>query len=158
MTIKVRYSSIDGFSKRRSFKTIKAARAFAVRYVGETPELGSTYAVSFDGIGKVTVTGCTLRELFFDEPAEKSGAFEVWYGVVDEDRGTTRFVKDPNGCFATLREADIYAQHHAEDCDGLRIIATTPEAKAELDAQKARYEAQLAMDRELDRLPYTFPF
>ena len=62
--IKVRYSSVDGFSKSRTFKTLAGARTFAWHYVGETPELGSWYAVSSDGVGKVTCTGCTLAELF----------------------------------------------------------------------------------------------
>ena len=66
--IKVRYSTIDRFSQTRRFKTLEGARKFAVYYVGEHPEMGSSYAVSDDGVGKITVEGCTLRELF-KEPA-----------------------------------------------------------------------------------------
>ena len=64
MSIVVTYSSIDGARKRRSFKTVAKARAFAIYWVGETPEMGLGYAVAGDGVGKVTVTGCTLKELF----------------------------------------------------------------------------------------------
>jgi hypothetical protein len=62
--IKVRYSSIDRFSKVSTFKTLAGARKFAAHWIGETPELGSTYAVSADGIGKITVDGATLLDLF----------------------------------------------------------------------------------------------
>lgn len=155
MTITVRYSSIDGFAKRRTFKTLKAARAFAVKYVGEHPDFGTSmappYAVSFDGIGKVTVTGCTLDELFYGKkPAAASLPFEVWTMIVDEDRGTSRAAKDPRGSFATLRDANQYAEQIDEYCDGVHIVGTTDEAKAELAAQAARYEAQLFMDSEIE--------
>lgn len=67
MTITVTYQSIDRYRKRRTFKTLAGARKFAVNWVGENPEMGSTYAVSGDGIGKITVDGATLRELFSKE-------------------------------------------------------------------------------------------
>jgi hypothetical protein len=74
MTITVRYSAVDGFRKTRTFKTLAGARKFAVERVGSNPELGRTYAVSFDGIGKVEVEGCTVAELFAQDvvvnPAE----------------------------------------------------------------------------------------
>jgi hypothetical protein len=62
--IVVAYSSIDGGHKRGKFATIAGARKFAHKWVGEDADLGSSYAVSFDGIGKVTVEGATLAELF----------------------------------------------------------------------------------------------
>jgi hypothetical protein len=63
--IKITYQSIDGLRDTRSFKTIEGARKFAQRGVGEHPELGRGYAVSGDGIGKVTVaSGCELGDLF----------------------------------------------------------------------------------------------
>lgn len=64
MEIKVRYSSIDGYSQTRKFKTLPGAQAFAQKWVGKYPSLGGSYAVSDDGIGKVTVQGTTLAELF----------------------------------------------------------------------------------------------
>ena len=66
MKITVTYSSIDGYQKTRSFKTLKGARGYAQYWVGETPECGSYYAVSFDGVGKVTCSGCSLSALFYD--------------------------------------------------------------------------------------------
>lgn len=62
--MKVIYRSIDGYRVARSFKTLKGARAFAHKWVGETPEIGSSYAISGDGVGKVTLEGCTFAEVF----------------------------------------------------------------------------------------------
>jgi len=72
--IKVKYSSVDSrMGKWRSFKTLQRARKFAQFWIGENPEIGSTYAVSGDGIGKIEVKGATLAELFGKEaPAETS--------------------------------------------------------------------------------------
>lgn len=68
MEIKITYSTVDRFVKVGRYKTLKGAQAFAHKWVGEHPEMGSTYAVSGDGVGKVTVTGCTLKELFSPLP------------------------------------------------------------------------------------------
>ncbi len=62
--IKVRYSAVDGFTQTRKFKTLAGAQKFASDRVGKTPEIGTRYAVSGDGIGKVVATGATLAELF----------------------------------------------------------------------------------------------
>jgi hypothetical protein len=62
--IRVRYSSCDGCSEVRKYKALAAARTFAHKMVGAHPDLGRTYAVSFDGIGKVEVEGATLADLF----------------------------------------------------------------------------------------------
>lgn len=62
--IKVKYSSIDGGRKSRSFKSLKGARKFAQSWVGKYPEIGSTYAVSGDGVGKIEAEGVKLAELF----------------------------------------------------------------------------------------------
>ena len=63
--IKVKYSSVDSRNgKWRSFKTLKRARLYAQYWIGENPEIGSTYAVSGDGVGKIEVRGIALAELF----------------------------------------------------------------------------------------------
>ena len=67
--IRVVYTSIDGCRKARSYKTISGARVWAHRMVGPHPEQGLTYAVCPDGIGKVTVSGASLRGLFPDPPS-----------------------------------------------------------------------------------------
>lgn len=67
-TITVRYSSRDGVTKTRSFKTLTGASRFAKKWVGETVDIGPDYAVSLDGLGVVRVAGCTLQELFAATP------------------------------------------------------------------------------------------
>lgn len=64
--ITVRYSSVDWYSKTRYFKTIEGARKWAQKMVGERPEISTAfqYAVSGDGVGKITVRGATLKDLF----------------------------------------------------------------------------------------------
>jgi hypothetical protein len=62
--IKVRYSTIDGVSKSRTFKTVAGARKFAQHWIGRHPEIGYHYAVAGDGVGKITVSGATLADLF----------------------------------------------------------------------------------------------
>jgi len=78
MVIKVKYSSVDGGGKSRSFKSLKGARKFAQDWVGKNPEIGSTYAVSGDGIGKIEVMGAKLADLFGElKPAEPLGNNEI---------------------------------------------------------------------------------
>jgi hypothetical protein len=62
--IKVFYSSVDGYRKSKSFKTLKGARKYAQERIGKNPEMGSYYAVSGDGIGKIQVDGVPLAHLF----------------------------------------------------------------------------------------------
>lgn len=64
LAISVTYTSIDRCRKTAKFKTLKGAQAFAVRHIGATPELGSFYAVSADGIGKIECRGVPVRSLF----------------------------------------------------------------------------------------------
>lgn len=62
--IRVRYTSIDRWTSVKAYKTLSGARKFAQLWVGQHPEIGTTYAVSGDGIGKISVEGCTLADLF----------------------------------------------------------------------------------------------
>ena len=87
MEIVVRYSAVDGAKLVRTFKSLAGARRFAVKMVGETPEIGSFYAVDFDGVGKVVVEGCTLKELFA-APVAKAKATPIaqeYDGEYDND-------------------------------------------------------------------------
>lgn len=64
-TIKITYASVDGVRETRPFKTLAGAQKFAHKAVGAHPEMGQGYAVSGDGIGKITCRGdCTLEDLF----------------------------------------------------------------------------------------------
>ena len=71
--IKVKYTSVDRYRSTRTFKTLKGARKFAQDRIGKNPDIGSYYAVSFDGIGKIEVSVGThhadvkLADLFGDD-------------------------------------------------------------------------------------------
>jgi hypothetical protein len=52
--IKVHYSTIDRYSESRRFKTLKGARAYVAKRLGTSYDAGIAYAVSYDGVGKVT--------------------------------------------------------------------------------------------------------
>ena len=62
--INIRYSSVDGFTETKTFDTVEAASDYARYWIGKRPDIGSHYAMSDDGIGKIEVEGATLRELF----------------------------------------------------------------------------------------------
>lgn len=64
--IKLYFSSVDGCRWVKQFKTLDGARRAALKQIGP-PEVGSTYAVSGDGVCKVQVAGATIRELFPQE-------------------------------------------------------------------------------------------
>lgn len=66
MEIKLHYSTIDRYSKSATFKTLAGARRFAYKWVGQHPDVSEAfgYAVSSDGMGKVTFWGVTSSELF----------------------------------------------------------------------------------------------
>jgi hypothetical protein len=60
----VAYRSSDGYGQSRTFKTLTGAQRYAQRMVGETPEVATGYAVSPDGIGRITCAGVALPALF----------------------------------------------------------------------------------------------
>lgn len=156
--ITVSVSTIDGFYKAKSYKTVKAARKFAVYYVGETPDFGSSYAVSFDGVAKVSVTGCSLQELFFDKPSiSLDKQFQVLVMSVDEDRGTTR--KYVANSFDTLEEAiKCLNSDEWELYDGVELGGATEQARAEVLAwrreREEAYRQTLAKDYGDDEIPF----
>lgn len=62
--VTIYYTGSDGYTKRKDYKTLGKAKAYSHRMIGEHPEIGSNYAVSGDGVGKIAVYGATLAELF----------------------------------------------------------------------------------------------
>jgi len=64
MKIKISYRATDGYSKTKTYTTLKGAMKYAHDMLGKHPDMGGGYAVSFDGVGRITVTGCTISELF----------------------------------------------------------------------------------------------
>lgn len=139
MAIEVVYRAIDGARIARKFKTLDGASAFAVKMVGATPDMGTGYAVSADGIGKIMLMAggeqaIVLADLF---PALKTkgpaeGPFEVWSYVVNEDQGTSTPIKD--GAFATLAEACEFIEKEGPNMEGARIQPIGEEATAEYEA------------------------
>ena len=149
--ITVTYSSIDGYRQRRQFKTLKGASAYATKWVGKDADFGSSYAVSFDGVGKVTVDGCSLKELFAGK-TESTGAYEVWVVHVYEE-GPYASHRYRDSAHATLQEAcKRAADLDEEGCDGVELRGTTEEAAdaiaAHMQKQAEAYAAQLARDEE----------
>jgi len=68
--IKVKYISIDSYGRGewKTFKTLQGARKFAQYWIGRNPEMGSTYAISGDGVGKIVADGVALKDLFGNDP------------------------------------------------------------------------------------------
>lgn len=62
--IVVSYASIDGYHLTRRYRTLAGAARFAVMWIGADADIGASYAVSADGIGRITVEGTTLESLF----------------------------------------------------------------------------------------------
>lgn len=62
----VTYRSLDGYTETRTYYTLDGARRFAHKWVGALAESSEQfqYAVSWDGIGRITVRGCNIRDLF----------------------------------------------------------------------------------------------
>lgn len=67
LMIKIYYSSVDGCRSVKNFKSLAGAKKYSHRMIGKHPEIGSNYAVSGDGIGKVQVAGASLAEMFPQE-------------------------------------------------------------------------------------------
>lgn len=84
-TIQLRYSAVDGYTEKRTFSTIAGAQRYAHKAIGAHPEIGSMYAVSGDGIGKIVIlrTGkfypFTLAELFpSNEPVSQPRGYRSY--------------------------------------------------------------------------------
>jgi hypothetical protein len=67
--IKLHFSTLDGISKTKTFKTLKGARKAAHNWVGADADVGSSYAVSVDGVVTVRVDGATLQDIFSKDAA-----------------------------------------------------------------------------------------
>ena len=91
--ITILYTSIDGYSDSRKYKTLKGAQRWAQEMMGENFEIGRGYAISFDGIGKIQ-SNTDLKELL-SAPEPNDGKlcicgkyhpnFEVWSDKRDCD-------------------------------------------------------------------------
>jgi len=80
--IKICFSSIDGINKTHTFRTVKGARKFAFDRVGQQDVEGSYYAVSDDGVARITWSGITRAELF-GTPAVELNKATTFYAKGD---------------------------------------------------------------------------
>jgi len=61
--MKIFYESIDGYTEAKEFTDIIKAKEYAKECVGSYYNIGFFYAISNDGVGKITCEGITLKEL-----------------------------------------------------------------------------------------------
>jgi hypothetical protein len=90
--IKLRFTTLDGIRKTKKFKTLAGARKAAHDWVGKSAEIGSTYAISGDGVVKVTTEGCSLFDIWPDQK-------EDYYGPLDDGDGPRRDYESGGGEF-----------------------------------------------------------
>ena len=70
LKITVYNKAVDGFKEEKEFDSIGDAREYCQKYLGSNFELGpliwgcSDYAISGDGINRLTLEGVTWQELF----------------------------------------------------------------------------------------------
>lgn len=64
--VQVSYYTVDNYEEHQNFHTIEEAQKWAHATVGKAPSFGRGYAISDDGVGKIAVRGCSLKELFPD--------------------------------------------------------------------------------------------
>ncbi len=67
--ITVRNRAIDDFKEDKEFVNLEDTREYCIKYLGENFDIGSflsgdPYAISGDGINRLTVEGATWQELF----------------------------------------------------------------------------------------------
>jgi len=121
MTIKIKFSTIDGCRKTVTYKTLAGARKAAHARVGAHPEIGSTYAVSSDGVVTVTVSGCTLAELFpAPAPVTAIPANVIFYVVAGVSYDTFDAARAKQLQFSADGDSvaiETYNTSDAYDCD-----------------------------------------
>ncbi len=153
--MQITYTSIDGFRKARTFKTLKAARKFALDYVGPQDVEGGYYAVSNDGVGKVTWSGLTRADLF-GAPDTKLNAVTTFYSRGNElfcrEAGYTH---DHEGqLFGRVIEAmdSVTGDHH----DGWCLRGVDQRGLFNEEARFATREAAIASAKQamIDYLTY----
>ena len=97
MKITVFYSAADGAKITRTFKTLTGAQKFAHKWVGAYPEISPRYAVSGDGVGKITVDGAMLRDLFppmtIQQACEQADDDDYDRGAPDPDKAYERYLE-----------------------------------------------------------------
>lgn len=146
--ISVSVSSVDGAFKSKQCVSLSEARKFAVYYVGDRPDIGSSYAVSEDGICVVRVTGCSLEELFSGD-VKPAKPYQIFAEDVDEETGrvSSYCVEE----FDTFEEAEkVYQSAKYYIHDSTKLVGVTDEAKAEIEAYRKAKVAEFYTKSEDD--------
>ncbi len=113
--ITLRFSTIDGVRKTHKYSTLAGARKKALSWVGPVDSTSGSYAVSSDGVVKVTCKGCTLTELFSTEPVKgKPVPGERFFIICDYEGGHWP------GAYSTREEA-LVALAKIEETDDAGI-------------------------------------
>jgi len=93
----LKYESIDGVHKHRTFKTKKGALKFINDWVGESREISDAfnYVVSHDGVGKVIGKNCRIRDLLESATPEPEAPCPVCEShLYPDDHGVTYGSRD----------------------------------------------------------------
>lgn len=111
--IKVTYTATDGHTKTKTYKTQKAAHKFAAHWIGEHPEMAPDYAVSGDGVGKITVEGLTIEELFAAPTVAKASKPKREFVIITNSAGTKKKAIRPLPGSAGARVFDVADAIHS---------------------------------------------
>lgn len=116
--IVIHHEAIDGAKGFKKFNDLKWARQEAQKWVGKHPEIGSTYAVSGDGIVKVMVEGAALSEIF-PAPANEAQVFAMKHQPEPQSE-TERVEQETLEQQAINHEIATFDQMQAEEAEQAR--------------------------------------
>ena len=149
--IKLRFTTLDGVKKTKTFKTLKGARKATWDWVGKDADLGGYYAVSADGVVIVTIEcGCTLAELFSDKEPGKPGK-EFWHVVqwvnVEQDGTRFRSVKNLTKPKRMRWQCSMSCRTSATTALASKAGASMPAAIRSGSSRRSRHQPQSATRR-----------
>lgn len=107
--ITLRFTSVDRHSWTRRYKTLAGAQKRAWDHIGRHPEMSSHYAISDDGVVKVTCSGTTLYELFPDE-ADDATSFLNYVAKYDREIDDSLTMPDHRPVIESLIEKGLLAR------------------------------------------------
>lgn len=150
--ITVRIEAIDGHKERRAFATIEKARAFALKRLGETFDIGHGYAVSADGVVRVLCDGCTLCELF--APQADTGFDEQDEAYID---GQIRLARARR---AMMRYPNVkeYAERYTRELEYFDAVYGRADHGALCERLGAEIDARMAAQEEAAHEAACYPY
>jgi len=126
--IKLRFRTLDGIRKTKTFKTVAGARKAAHDWVGKDADVGIGYAVSTDGVVTVSVDGATLDDIF-GEPkvAEKKDEPRKFVAKRSGPDSYDLYCGDPVPANKFGRVFEAYEVHVGDERDGWALSFEWPE-------------------------------